>query len=230
MSERVKVVQLIPTMADGGAETLVKDYALLCDKEIVDMRIVAWSEPLGSANEQILKDAGIPVIFLGEENAKHPTSNPFIKLYRRLNKFKCFKSLIINEQIDVIHVHLRFGRYLKALPDRVLKNVKLIYTLHNEPAKYFDPNGNKKQRFEYEEAKRLIDKFGLTIITLHDEMNKQIRALFNTNRVITVNNGIDFSRFDAKLYDRDLIRASLGIDKDVKVIVDSIEYPYIIAK
>ena len=49
-------------------------------------------------------------------------------------------------------------------------------------------------------------------------MNKQIRALFNTNRVITVNNGIDFSRFDAKLYDRDLIRASLGIDKDVKVI------------
>lgn len=218
MSDRVKVVQLITTMADGGAETLVKDYALLCDKEKVDMRIVTWSEPLGSANEQVLKEANIPVLFLGEENAKHPTSNPFIKLYRRLNKFKCFKSLIINEQIDVIHVHLRFGRYLKALPDRVLKNVNLIYTLHNEPAKYFDPNGDKKQRFEYEEAKRLIDKFGLTIITLHDEMNKQIRALFNTNRVITVNNGIDFSRFDAKLYDRELIRASLGIDKDVKVI------------
>ena len=57
MSERIKVVQLITTMADGGAETLVKDYALLCDKEKVDMRIVTWSEPLGSANERVLKEA-----------------------------------------------------------------------------------------------------------------------------------------------------------------------------
>ena len=76
MSDRVKVVQLITTMADGGAETLVKDYALLCDKEKVDMRIVTWSEPLGSANERVLKEANIPVLFLGEECDVNHTPSP----------------------------------------------------------------------------------------------------------------------------------------------------------
>lgn len=218
MSDKVKVVQLITTMADGGAETLVKDYALLCDKEKVDMKIVVWSEPLKTANERILRDAGIPVMYLGADNVNHPTNNPFIRAYRRLNKFRIFKRLIIDEKIDVIHVHLRFGRYLKALPDRVLKNTKLIYTLHNEPTKYFDSNGDKKQRFEYGEARRLIDKFGLTIIALHDDMNKQIKALFDTDRVITINNGINYERFDDSLYDRGSVREALGIDADAKVI------------
>ncbi len=218
MSERVKVVQLIPTMADGGAETLVKDYALFCDKEKIDMKIVVWSAPLGSANERILSEAGISVVYLGMKAYDHPSSNIFVRVYRRLDKYLTFKRMIINEKVNVIHVHLRFERYLMALPDKVLKNVKLIYTLHNEPKKYFDPNGRGKLRFEYNEAKRLIKKYGLTIITLHDDMNKQIRGLFSYDKVITINNGINYDRFNPALYDRDSIRKTLGIERDAFVI------------
>ncbi|MBR6147677.1 MAG: glycosyltransferase [Lachnospiraceae bacterium] len=218
MSERVKVVQLIPTMADGGAETLVKDYALLCDKEKVDMHIIVWSGPVDSANERILKEAGISVLFLGMKAYEHPSSNILIRALRRLNKYRTFRRFIVDESIDVIHVHLRFGRYLMALPDKVLKRVRLIYTLHNEPNKYFDPSGSGKLRFEYDEAKRLIDKYDLTVITLHDDMNIQIRELFDCDRVITIHNGIDFNRFDPTLYDRASIRKSLKIASDSKVI------------
>ena len=218
MSDKVKVVQLITTMADGGAETLVKDYALLCDREKIDMRIVTWSEPLGSANERILSEAGIKVLHLGEKNAVCPTKNLFVKIYRRVNKFRTFRKLITEERIDVIHIHLRFGRYLRAIPSHALKRLKLIYTLHNEPSKYFDPDGNRKQRFEFKEAKRLSDKYGLMFITLHEEMNKQVRKLFGTENVLTINNGINFTRFDKNLYDAKAVRRSLGIGEDVKVI------------
>ena len=122
------------------------------------------------------------------------------------------------EKIDVIHVHLRFGRYLKALSDSTLKRVRLIYTLHNEPGKYFDPQGSGKRLFEYKEAKRLIDKYDLTIVTLHDRMHDEVRELFGTDRVVTINNGINFERFDRGLYDRTKVSASLGIAEDIRVI------------
>lgn len=217
-NKRVKVVQLITTMADGGAETLVKDYALLCDKEKIDLKVIVWSRPLGTANEGILRDNGIPVTYLGSEALGKTSNNPIVKAIRVAKRFKMFRDMIVKEDVDVIHVHLRFGMYLKILPDRVLKKVRLFYTLHNEPEKYFDPNGSGKKKFEYKETKRLIDRYGLTVITLHDDMNKQVRELFNTKNVITVNNGINFERFDRTLYDRKSIRSSLNIPDDAKVI------------
>ncbi len=217
-NKRVKVVQLITTMADGGAETLVKDYALLCDKERIDLSVIVWSGPIGSSNERLLREAGINVIYLGIDAVNKPSSNPVIKAYRMVKKYKVFRDEIIKGNAEVIHVHLRFGRYLKTLPDNVLKRIKLFYTLHNEPSKYFDPNGSGKKKFEYEETKRLIDRYGLTVITLHDDMNRQVRELFNTENVITVNNGINFERFDRLLYDRQSVRDSLNISANAKVI------------
>ena len=218
MANKIKVIQLITTMADGGAETLVKDYALLCDKEKYDIQIVTWSEPLGSANESILKKAGIPIIHLGAKAVEHPTSNPVVRAYRKINKYMVFRKLVVSGKVDVIHIHLRVGRFLRFIPDKVLKKIKLVYTLHNEPSKYFDPNGSGKKLFEYKELKKLIDRYDLTVVALHDDMNRQVKELFDTQRVITVKNGINFDRFDRALYDPDAIRLSLGIDKETKLI------------
>lgn len=217
-NNKIKVVQLITTMADGGAETLVKDYALLADKDKVDMTVIAWSEPLGSANEARLKENGVNVIFLGEKAVTNPTSNVFIRATRRLGKYYRFRRYIIENEIEVIHVHLSFGLYIKVLPRKVLKRVKLFYTLHNEPDKFFEPNGTGRKNREYKEAKRLIDKYNLIVITLHSEMREAVKNMFHTNNVITVNNGINFDKFDRRLYDRDAIRRSLGVEEDVKLI------------
>jgi len=215
MNKKVKVVQLLTTMADGGAETLVKDYTLLCDRDKVDMQIISWSEPLGSANERILAQNGIKVTYLGESPKKKTVLG---KIARRINKYIRFRRLIISENIDVIHIHLRIGIYMKVLPKSCLKRIKLFYTLHNEPEKFFDANGKGRNHSEYKEAKRLIEKYGMHVITLHDKMNKQVRELFKTDRVTTINNGINLQRFDASLYDREAIREELGIPKENYVI------------
>jgi len=215
MSDKVKVVQLLPTMADGGAETLVKDYTLLCNKEKIDMQVVVWSEPLGSANERILAQNGVKVTYLGGIEKRKTLLG---KVKRRLDKYLLFRKIIIDEQIDVIHIHLRFGNYLKCLSSKKLKKVKLFYTLHNEPEKFFDISGRGKKHSEYKEAKRLVEKYGMQTITLHDQMNKQVRKLFNTDKVTTIHNGINMKRFDSSLYDRNVIRKELGIAQDAFVI------------
>ena len=37
---KTKVIEFLLTMGDGGAETLVKDYALLMDREQFDVTVV----------------------------------------------------------------------------------------------------------------------------------------------------------------------------------------------
>ena len=215
MKDRIKVVQLLPTMADGGAETLVKDYTLLCDRDKVDMQVVVWSEPLGSANERILQQNNIKVTYLGEAARKKSLLG---RVRRRVGKYLTFRNIILTQDIDVIHIHLRFDKYLRVLPKAALKRVKLFYTLHNEPQKFFAPNGEGDKHVEYKEAKRLIDKYDMTVITLHDEMNKLVRALFSTDRVVTINNGINLQRFSPDIYDKGVIRKELGICEDAFVI------------
>ena len=217
-NNKIKVVQLITTMADGGAETLVKDYALLADRDKVDMTVIAWSEPLGSANEARLKESDAKVIFLGEKAVTNPTKNILVKIARRIGKYYRFRRYIIDNGIDVIHVHLKFGLYLRALPRKELKRIKLFYTVHNEPDKFFNPKGKGRKKREYKEAKRLVDNYGLTLIALHKEMERAVCDLFHTDRVVTINNGINLDKFDRNLYNREAIRKSLGIEDDVVLL------------
>lgn len=215
MGKRIKVVQLLPTMADGGAETLVKDYAMLCDKENVDMQIIAWSEQLGSANERTLAANGIKVTYLGDIQKKKSIVG---KLLRRINKYLLFRRLMLSEDIDAVHIHLRIGIYTKLLPASFLKRVKLVYTLHNEPEKFFLVKGRGRKHKDYKEASRLIKKYGMTVVTLHDDMNKRVREMFGTENVVTVHNGINLQRFDASLYSKTEIRRELGIDEKAFLI------------
>lgn len=211
----VNVVQLLPTMADGGAETLVKDYTQLCDKNKVNMQVIVWSEPLGSANERILAQNGIKVTYLGGIEKKKTIIG---KVVRRVNKYLLFRKIIISEHVDVIHIHLRIGRYLRFIPSSYMKKIKLFYTLHNEVDKFFDKDGSGRNHTEYKEAKRLIDKYGMKMITLHDAMNKEVRELFGNDDVTTIHNGVNLQRFDASLYDKAAVRASLGISQDTFLI------------
>ncbi len=214
----IKVIELSPTMGNGGAETLIKDYALYSNRDLIDMRVVTWCGTLGSANEEHLKSAGIPVVHLEELHyGPGRRLNALQRIVRKICRFIDFRRYVITEKPDVIHIHLRFGGYMRVLPLRKL-GVKLFYTVHNELEQYFDKKPAGKKYLEYLEAKRLVNRYGMTMITLHNDMNKSIREFFNTDRVITVNNGINLDRFRKNLYDRGDIRDSLGIDRNAFVI------------
>lgn len=207
-----KVIHMISSMNVGGAETMVKDYALLMDKNQFDVKIIALDKRSYSANEKILEQEGIPVIYLSElRYAAEQKLNFFQKIIRKLGRYYDLRKIIESERPDILHVHLYIGKYLRMIPVKKW-GIRLLYTVHNVPERFFDPFGKDKEKYAaYKEVKRLLGKADLQLIVLHEGMNGQLRELFQTENVITVNNGVNLERFHRELYNRTENREKLGI-------------------
>ena len=63
--EKVNVIEFIQTVGDGGAETLVKDYALLMDKERFQVTVVVLHDVADSANLRHLRSRA-PLVYSGQ--------------------------------------------------------------------------------------------------------------------------------------------------------------------
>ncbi len=215
----VKVIELITTLNTGGAESLVKDYCSFMDKDVVQLKVVVMSGRYNSLNEKIIDESGIEVVYLQDILfGDKEISNILMKIIVFISRYYFFRKTVLEYQPDIIHVHLRLGNYFKFLPLRRL-GCKLILTVHNTPDRYFDRFGKNKGKYkEFKEAYRLVHKYGMKLIALHDSMNMELRQLFDTINVVTVSNGIDMPRFDKSLYDSRAVREKLGIPEDCFVI------------
>ncbi len=215
----IKVVELVPTLNMGGAESMIKDYCLLFDKEKTDVKVVVMAERIHTTIEKELCEAGVDVTYLGESiYAGEKRLNPAEKAIRFLGRYIFFKKTVTEFKPDVIHCHLHVGNYLRFIPIKKL-GCKLILTVHNVTSRYFDKTGRDKKKYrEYREVYRLIHRHGMQLIALHDAMNKELREYFATENVITVTNGIKTERFDPSMYDRNKVREALGIDREALVI------------
>ena len=214
-----KVIHMISSMNVGGAETMVKDYALLMNKELFDIKIISLDIRSHSVNEKALELAGIPIIYLSE--LRYPADkelNFLEKTVRKLARYYDLRKILKQEKPDILHVHLHIGKYLKMIPIKEW-GIKLFYTVHNVPERFFDATGRDKKKYaEYKEVKRLLKKEGLQLIVLHEGMNRQLRDIFSTDKVITVNNGVNLERFHRELYDRETIRERLGVEKETLLL------------
>lgn len=215
----IKVIHLISSLNMGGAETMVKDYALLMDKNQFEVLIISLDRHYNSENEKILQEKGIPVIFLSE--LRYPADKKLNILQMAIRKFARYYDLykiIKNERPNILHVHLYIGMYLRMIPIKKW-GIKLFYTIHNVPERFFDASGKDREKYAmYREVKRLLKKEGLNLIVLQKGMNQQVRDLFATKRVITVNNGVNLDRFHRELYDRDVVRRTLVLPEDTLLI------------
>lgn len=211
----IKVMELVPTMSTGGAETMVKDYALLVDSQKIEIQVVVLDHHYDSLNEKMLDEHNIKTTYLGEVLYGERTDlNVFQKIWKRIYRYIYLRKLVIQEKPDVIHVHLVLDKYLRFLPIKK-QNIALIYTVHNIIENYFSKDKKNRRKYkEYVECQRLIDNKGMTLIALHDSMNQELREFFHTEKVITVNNGIQMERFARDLFDKDAIRTGLGLQKD----------------
>lgn len=207
----MKIVHLIPTLDAGGAETMVKDYALLFPKEKYEVKIITWSGTKGSYNETALSKAGISIIHLEEIRIKDDIPGTIKRIIRQIFRYIDFIKIIREYQPDVIHMHLRIGIYPIIIPYKKL-GIKYFYTVHNVLDRYFTKKiGLNTKYLDYKVAKYLSGKDRISFIALHDGLNEEIRSYFNTDTVYTVNNGIRMERFVPELYNRNEIRGALGI-------------------
>lgn len=216
----IKVFEFITLMANGGAETLVKDYCKQLDKNQFDVTVVVMGEYGNYANDVAIQEMGQRIIYLGEcKYGRGVKLNFFQKCIRFVSRYWYFRKLVTEEKPDLIHIHLRIGDYFKVLPSKVLSETKLIYTVHNVFDNYFSksPKNLRKYR-EYKELWRLVHKYDTKLITLHDSMNAVMRKEFNTENVVTVWNGIELGRFIYSENERLRIRKECNIPDDAYVI------------
>lgn len=208
---RKTVLQFVKLMSDGGAETLIKDYALMMNPNIFDVKIVVFRDMPESANTQILQDHNFEIIPI------YPVWNfpvrVWNKLFGRIYIPIRLKQIIAKEKPAVLHTHLELLRYLKPISN-TLREIKLFYTCHSLPEMYF----SGKNQVDYFAAKHLVENNDMRMIGLHDDMRKELNELFHVGNSVVVRNGIDFRRFQNIERSKEDIRKSLGIPETAFVV------------
>lgn len=205
------VAEFIGTIQDGGAETLVKDYALMLDKEMLNVFIIVFRRMKNTANDNILSHADVEIIEIYKRN-------DFIsKVIQKLNRwwYVPFKlNMILKEKnIEILHIHLMLLQYVSKIRKKI-HNVKLFYTCHSEPEYFIGKIVSK----EHSAAKKLIVDNNLQMIALHDDMRKEINEMFGVNNTVVIRNGIDFKQFQNIAESKDEIRKNIGIPINAYVI------------
>ena len=213
MGKKIKVLHYIFRLNQGGAETLVKDYALLLNKERFDV-VVLCHKRIGSPYEKILYDAGIKVLYLSD--IWHFKPNSFIcKVVDKICRLLmvdcfCMRKIIHKERPDVIHSHLQSNFFIKFC--KPPKTTKLFYTVHSQPKAWWFSGMDGSKR-DLSACKDLVSHFGMQLIALNDPMRDELNSLFQVKNTIVLNNGIDFKRFIVD-ESKEEIRGEIGIPPD----------------
>lgn len=213
----MKITQFILTLGFGGAEAVVRDYALKLKKRGHDITVVVLLPFLNNANEQKLISNGIKLHSIYEEIFLLKKQNVFLKAirkpFRTLKVKNWIRNYFSNEKPDIFHIHLGL---LKFIPIGLCSsfNTKVFFTCHNEADYYF---GNSNS-VEFKSAKKLIEKDAMQIFALHSRMKNELNTIFNINTTEVLNNPIDLSSFAETNTSVQSIKASLGFSENDFII------------
>ena len=186
----VKVIEFIGNIGDGGAETLVKDYALMLDPKVFSTSIYTIYKASSGANYNRLKNSNVSIYSI--YNSHNILTNILKVIFGRWYIPYKIKKFIEIEKPNIIHVHLKFLRYFASISKTLsANNVKLFYTCHCPPSMMLEG----KYKCETDAARILIKNNNLQFIALHEEMKKELDQKFNKNNTVVIHNGVDFSKF-----------------------------------
>lgn len=207
----MKITQFILTLGTGGAEAVVRDYALELKKRGYDITVVVLLPLLYNDNEKILSEAGVTLRSVYEEifisKSLSPVMRAIRKPFRDKKVQKWISSYLNNEKIDVLHVHLELLRFIPA-GTCSKNNTRLFYTCHNEAAYYF---GNKESS-EFQYAKNLMDSDNLRLFALHNRMKDELNQIFSVTNTEVMNNPVDVARFSASHISSEKSRKMLSLN------------------
>lgn len=183
-----KILYLIGHLKPGGAETLVKDYALNLDKNKFEVIIITVEQSYNSTYEQILLENNIRIYFLGDCTKNSKKKDMVSRGLDKLKRIMFFKKIVRNEKPDIIHTHLATNEYVSFINT---SEIKLYHTIHSEVSVAF----REEEKIRRLATSYCVNKKKMTLITINRKMYEDASQLFNTDNCITLHNGIDLERF-----------------------------------
>lgn len=208
-----KIMYLLPSLVVGGAEKIVKDYALNLDKTKFEVVIVTTSGSSNTVNEKIILDNNIKIYFIDDLIEYHQSTNLFRRLIARLKRYRIFRKIVNKESPDIIHSHLGVNDFL-ALVNVNKQKIMLIHSIHSEVSVSY----GKGTHFHKWGTHYCVKNYTMKILTLHSRMKEEVKEMFGTDRSAVLNVPIDISFFAKPSVPSKITKNSLNISENSFVI------------
>ena len=204
----IKVVHFIHGLNMGGAETLVKNYALLLDRARFQVTVLCY-EHCGSPYEDVLRQNNIDVIYVCDEMPLYTKQGIIAKMVNHYQRYWLIRRELRKLKPDIVHFHLRLSNYIRfAGLDR---NVRLFYTQHYDTSFW-----EKDYPDDIKNLKWLMKRYQVQPIALNKAMKASMDRILQTDQTRILNNGVDMSEFQ-KALDRNAKRNELDVPQDAFV-------------
>jgi len=191
-AERLRILQVIPTLGVGGAEQMA-GHLLLGASKSHDVAGVSLYPARISPTESRLREAGIPVWHLDKPVGFEPRMYP--ALARVLREFRP----------QVVHTHLSVLRYV--LPVLLVYPVPLmVHTMHNLAERETDAIGHTIHRFAF--RRRVVP------VAISQEVAASFERFYGLAPRAIVPNGIPVEQYQSAPGDRSSWREAEGFDRD----------------
>ena len=194
--KKVKVMYFIHGLNTGGAETLVKNYAVNLDKSKFDVTILCLEHIRQSPYEAFLSANNIKVKYVEDYLFFKSKVNIFVGIANHFFRYLIVRKILHQEAPDVLHTHLAINSFVKFARPR--GGTVLFYTVHSDPKVLWDIKKRDKRK-DFKATRWLVKKYGMEIIALHEEMKDEINNMFGISDVIVLNNGIDVAALNKKM-------------------------------
>lgn len=111
-SKMIKVVHFIHGLNMGGAETLVKNYALLLDRARFQVTVLCY-EHCGSPYEGVLRQNNIDVVYVCDEMPLYTKQGIIAKMVNHYQRYWLIRRELRKLKPDIVHFHLRLSNYIR---------------------------------------------------------------------------------------------------------------------
>jgi len=176
---KIRVLQLIDTLGNGGAEALLVTFAAGLDRQRFDLHLISLRQNTEKRLLGQVRALGVPVTQLHQRNAYDiPALLEIVRYIRR-------------HRIDIIHTHLLAADIMGRLAGW-LTGHPVVSTIHNNRTD-LDEEPRRRQWLERWTARLMTRR----LVVVSELLREEITGWFGLppDRVITIANGVDTERF-----------------------------------
>lgn len=203
------VVHFIHGLNMGGAETLVKNYALLLDKSKFKVTVLCYTHE-ESPYEELLRRNNIEVIYVCDSMPLYKRKGIIAKIVNHYQRYWLIRQELRKLDPDIVHFHLTVSDFIRFAHPK--KSVRLFYTQHFDTSRW-----KKDYPNDIKNLKWLMKHYSVQPIALNKAMKASMDRILQTDRMRILNNGVDMSEFQKPL-DWNAKRNALNVPQDAFVI------------
>jgi len=197
ISGRPRILHILPVIGHAGAEQMTANLLVGLSRSY-DVGALGLYDSVNSSTEKTLKQAGLPIWFLG----KHPGFDA--RMFPRIDR------ALRETQPTLVHTHLSVLRYL--LPSLIRRPALIaVHTVHSLAERETDLLGRLVRRFAFD---RRVRPVAVSRAVAHS-----VSRLYNLAEPPTIPNGVPVSTFRFDPAARPLWRKAHNFDNDAFLFI-----------